>query len=76
MRFTTPVNFLPNGTEVLVKKPGEKLYSMETTPDVDANWNELLWGRYFSISEDEAKTLWGDDYRNYEDPVRSGWTGG
>lgn len=67
VKFQSPVDFEPNGHEFLVEQPGAKKYIGESWDEIDANWEELLWGRYFSISEDEAKRLWGDDYEKYWD---------
>lgn len=65
-----------NGHEVLIVEPDEKIYVGDSWEEIDRNWEELLWGRYFSISEEEARALWPDDYLDYMDPIKSGWTGG
>ncbi|KAI8959337.1 hypothetical protein F5Y11DRAFT_305699 [Daldinia sp. FL1419] len=75
VQFKLPVDFTSNGDEFLVAEPGDKSY-IGTTSDVDAAWKKLLWGRYFSVSEDEAKDLWGDEYTEYWDHHRSGYTAG
>lgn len=75
-RFKSPVDFEMNGHEVLIVEPDEKIYVGDSWEEIDRNWEELLWGRYFSISEEEAKSLWPDDYLDYMDPIKSGWTGG
>ncbi|KAK1969810.1 hypothetical protein LY78DRAFT_571239, partial [Colletotrichum sublineola] len=54
----------------------EKTYVGTPSKEIDDAWTELLWGRYFSISEREAKELWGEDYMAYWDHDKSGWTGG
>lgn len=59
----------------LNEQPGGPKY-FGTGAEVDAAWDELLWGRYFSISENEARQLWGDEYREYRDFIRGGYTGG
>ena len=76
VRFKSPVDFEANGHEFLVTQPGDKAYVGNTTKEVDDAWAELLWGRYFSISEKEAISLWGDEHLMYSDPIRSGYTGG
>jgi hypothetical protein len=76
VKFKTPVDFELDGHEFLVTEPGEKMYVGDPSPEIDRNWQELLWGRYFSISEDEAKDIWGDDHEKYKDVLRSGYTGG
>lgn len=70
------MDFELNGHEFLVTNPNEKVYTGESWEEIDRNWKELLWGRYFSLSEGEAKELWGDDYQMYRDRVKSGYTGG
>ncbi|KAJ4424905.1 hypothetical protein N0V82_000408 [Gnomoniopsis sp. IMI 355080] len=76
VRFKSPVDFEMDGHEFLVVEPDEKIYVGDSWDEIDRNWEELLWGRYFSISEDEAKSLWPDKYLEYVDPIKSGWTGG
>lgn len=76
IRFKSPVDFETNGHEFLVTNPDDKTYVGDTTPEVDRAWEEMLWGRYFSISEAEAKSLWGSSYKEYWDHTRSGYTGG
>ncbi|KAI0891002.1 hypothetical protein F4806DRAFT_484289 [Annulohypoxylon nitens] len=75
VRFKLPVDFAPNGDEFLVAQPGDESY-IGITEEVDAAWKKLLWGRYFSISETEAKQLWGNEYQEYWDHHRSGYTAG
>lgn len=76
VRFKSAVDFEENGHEYLITDPADKAYVGATTRDVDRAWEEMLWGRYFSISESEAKSFWGDNYRDYWDHHRSGYTGG
>ncbi|KAK1994549.1 hypothetical protein LX36DRAFT_713790 [Colletotrichum falcatum] len=76
VRFGTPVDFEENGDEVLVTDNNEKTYVGTPSNELDDAWTQLLWGRYFSISEKEAKELWGEDYMVYWDHDKSGWTGG
>ncbi|KAI7773294.1 hypothetical protein LA080_011343 [Diaporthe eres] len=76
VRFKSAVDFEENGHEFLVTDPADKAYVGATSKDIDRAWQEMLWGRYFSISESEAKSLWGDDYKDYWDHHRSGYTGG
>jgi hypothetical protein len=75
-RFTTPVDFQLDGTEFLVTSPGETMYVGTPSDQIDRAWEELLWGRYFSISEEEAKDLWGADYGIYYDRAKTGYSGG
>lgn len=76
VRFKSPVDFEANGHEFLVTEPSGKSYVGNTTKEVDDAWKDLLWGRYFSISEAEAKKLWGEEYRSFWDHDRSGYTAG
>jgi len=70
------VDFRLDGTEFLVTSPEETMYVGPPTEKIDRAWEELLWGRYFSISEEEAKDLWGTDYHMYYDRVKTGYSGG
>lgn len=76
VRFISPVDFEANGHEFLVTEPSGKSYVGNTTKEIDDAWKDLLWGRYFSISEAEAKKLWGEEYRSFWDHDRSGYTAG
>ena len=51
-------------------------YFGEPSPEIDKNWNDLIGFRYFSISEEEAKSVWGDGYINYVDQLQGGYTAG
>ncbi|KAH8819356.1 hypothetical protein F5884DRAFT_9763 [Xylogone sp. PMI_703] len=76
-RFKYPVDFrLDDGEEYLVMEPDDKVYTGTPSPEIDHAWHELLWGRYFSISEEEAKRLWPDNYEDFRDREKSGFTGG
>ena len=75
-RFKTAVDFYPNQTLFMVTQPGDVSYT-GTGAHVDAAWEALIWGRYFSISEAEATALWGAEGREqYRDRMRGGFTGG
>ncbi|KUL81715.1 hypothetical protein ZTR_09659 [Talaromyces verruculosus] len=71
--FTGGVNFTPEGEEVL----GPSVYVGEPGPEIDEAWNAIIGGEshYFSISEAEAKQLWGPSYEKYRDRGHGGWTG-
>lgn len=76
-RFKYPVDFrLNDGTEYLVTEPGDIMYTGKPSPEIDRAWNDLLWGRYFSISEEEAKRLWGDRFEEFRDRALTGFTAG
>ena len=51
-------------------------YFGEPSPEIDENWEKLIEFRYFSISEEEAKGVWGDDYHEYVDQLQGGYTAG
>ena len=74
--FSGNVKFLENGTEVLALDPDDTVYVCEPTKAIDRAWDKLLESRYFSISEEEAKLLWGDSYEVYRDHKNGGFTGG
>lgn len=76
VRFKSAVDFEKDGHEFLVTNSSDKAYVGATTKDIDLAWEELLWGRYFSISESEARDLWGEGYREYGDHHKTGYTGG
>ncbi|EME78253.1 uncharacterized protein MYCFIDRAFT_144082 [Pseudocercospora fijiensis CIRAD86] len=75
-RFTGSVGFLPDGTKTLVFDPAEPVYVGDPSPEIDRNWDELVEDRYWSISEDEAKMLWGVGHERYRDHAKGGYTGG
>ncbi|KXT15673.1 hypothetical protein AC579_6114 [Pseudocercospora musae] len=75
-RFTSSVGFHSDGTEFLIQEPSEPVYVGEPSPEIDGAWEELVHDRYWSISESEAKSLWGVGYEMYRDEVKGGWTGG
>lgn len=70
------MEFAEDGTESLVFAPGEPVYVGEPSDEIDQAWSKLLDGRYFSISESEAKAMWQDDYMRYRDNMKGGFTGG
>ncbi|KAH8802198.1 hypothetical protein F5882DRAFT_457212 [Hyaloscypha sp. PMI_1271] len=45
-------------------------------PEIDENWRNLIGMRYFSISEEEAKSVWPDNYNDYIDQLQGGYTAG
>lgn len=48
----------------------------EPNPTIDANWARILEGRYFSISIEDAKRAWGDQYLDFVNQLKGGWTAG
>ncbi|KXJ86420.1 hypothetical protein Micbo1qcDRAFT_140322 [Microdochium bolleyi] len=45
-------------------------------PEIDRNWDNLTWGRYVLITEEEAKSTWGDNIADYFDHQRGGYVAG
>ncbi|ENH98542.1 hypothetical protein COCC4DRAFT_67259 [Bipolaris maydis ATCC 48331] len=76
LQYTSGIEFTDNGLPQLVYSPGEVLYVGELSPAIDKAWDELIKGRYFSISENKAKELWGEKYKDYRDRIDGGFTGG
>ncbi|TGO44240.1 hypothetical protein BCON_0565g00040 [Botryotinia convoluta] len=72
-RFTGGVDFSPKGIEVLAPS----MYVGEPSLEIDEAWNAIIGGEshYFSVSEDEARRLWGAESDRYRDRIRGGWTG-
>lgn len=75
-KFTGGVEFTENGELFLIDAPGERVYVGQPNGDIDEAWHNLLDGRYFSLSEDEAKSIWGDGYEIYRDQAVGGFSGG
>ncbi|KAH8649206.1 hypothetical protein BX600DRAFT_502651 [Xylariales sp. PMI_506] len=42
-------------------------------PEVDSNWEKLIEGRYFRITEVEAQESFGDSYKDYWDAEAGGY---
>ncbi|CAA9964399.1 DUF3328 domain containing protein [Pyrenophora teres f. maculata] len=75
-RFDGNVTFLENATEILHLDPQTPLYVGPPSPEIDHNWEVITETRYWSISEDEAKRLWGVGRAQYQDHIKGGYTGG
>jgi hypothetical protein len=82
VRFTGSPQFSPNGSmshkpfDPSISWPENVHYFGEPSPEIDANWEKLIEFRYFSISEEEAKSVWGDGYHEYVDQLQGGYTAG
>ena len=82
VRFTGSPQFSPNGTmshkpfDPSISWPENVHYFGEPSPEIDENWEKLIEFRYFSISEEEAKSVWRDDYHEYVDQLQGGYTAG
>ena len=70
------MTFLENTTEILHLDPQIPLYVGPPNPEIDHNWEAITEARYWSISEDEAKRLWGVGRAQYRDHIKGGYTGG
>ncbi|KAF2663827.1 hypothetical protein BT63DRAFT_460949 [Microthyrium microscopicum] len=64
-----------NGS-LFIPNPDPVRYIGEPNAEVDKNWDELTWGRYFLITEDEAKSAWGDDVGEFWDEKQGGYVAG
>jgi hypothetical protein len=57
--------------------PENRQYFGEPTRAIDENWDELIGGRYFEITEEEARrTLGKDKYTEYWDGTRQRYEAG
>lgn len=75
-KFAGNVKWLENGTEILILDPADPVYVGDPSPDIDRAWDSLVEGRYFSISREEARRIWGDAHEVYRDETSGGYTGG
>lgn len=57
-----------NGTGYIVHNPSEPRYVGPPTDEVDAAWKELVKGRYFNITEEEAEIAFGTPHGLYNHP--------
>jgi len=82
VRFAGSPQFSSNGTmshkpfDPSISWPENVHYFGEPSPEIDENWEKLIGFRYFSISEEEAKCVWRDDYHEYVDQLQGGYTAG
>jgi hypothetical protein len=82
VRFGGSPEFYTNGTswqrpvDESAPWPENVRYFGEPSREIDNNWEELIGRRYFSISKEEAKGVWGEKYREYVDQLRGGYTAG
>ncbi|KAH8678365.1 hypothetical protein BX600DRAFT_431648 [Xylariales sp. PMI_506] len=70
-RFTRSPEFYDNGTawmppvDYTSPWPENVNYVGEPSPEIDANWEQLIKGRYFLLTEQEAERAWGDKRHDY-----------
>jgi hypothetical protein len=82
VRFSGSPQFYTNGTswqrhiDESAPWPENVRYFGEPSPEIDENWEKLIQWRYFSISEEEAKSVWSEKYHEYVDELEGGYTAG
>ncbi|CAK7221034.1 hypothetical protein SBRCBS47491_004389 [Sporothrix bragantina] len=69
--FTGGVNFNEKG-EMYKPHPGKDIY-VGAGPLVDKEWDVLTFGRYFIISDDEARETFGPGYKEYYNEQFNGY---
>lgn len=57
-----------NGTGYIVRNPSEPRYVGPPTDELDAAWEELVKGRYFNVTEEEAEMAFGKPHGLYNHP--------
>ncbi|KAI1842108.1 hypothetical protein JX266_011641 [Neoarthrinium moseri] len=70
--FTGAPAIRSNGTVYVPHQDGIR-YVGAPSPQLDHAWEQLVGGRYFLITEQEAKATWGPDYRGYWSQARGGY---
>ncbi|ETI25970.1 hypothetical protein G647_02747 [Cladophialophora carrionii CBS 160.54] len=61
---------------MFVPNPDPVRYVGPPSPEIDKNWEKLTWGRYFLITEEEARASWGEEIEEYWDEQRGGYVTG
>jgi hypothetical protein len=74
VQFSGSPSFDSNGVESMV--PESPPYTGYPSPEIDEAWEALNGGRYFAITEKEAKELWGKGYMEFADKIHGGFTTG
>jgi hypothetical protein len=64
VKFTGTAVFEEGGVAYRERVPGTKEY-IGAGDEVDKNWDELIKGRYFYLTEEEAKVQWPTNYKQY-----------
>ncbi|SMY23684.1 unnamed protein product [Zymoseptoria tritici ST99CH_1A5] len=72
--FVGSPEFRDDGTEYVpddgVDRP---VYVGEPSRSIDHEWALLHWGRFFLLSEDEARSAWGKGFEQYWSPRQGGY---
>lgn len=72
--FEGSPRFLNDGTEYVPKSESEESqYTGEPSRAIDRSWELLHWGRFFLLSEAEARDAWGPAYKEYWAPKEGGY---
>ncbi|KAI1842115.1 hypothetical protein JX266_011648 [Neoarthrinium moseri] len=61
IHFTGSPIFDENGT-YWIPDPGSIKYIGEPDAEIDKNWDDATWGRYFLVTEDEARQAFSERY--------------
>lgn len=54
-----------NGTGYRINNPNEPIYVGPPSPEIDKAWDQLLKGRYFVVTEEEAEEAFGKSHGLY-----------
>ncbi|KXL44888.1 MAG: hypothetical protein FE78DRAFT_91107 [Acidomyces sp. 'richmondensis'] len=65
VRFSGTASFDENGSAYRTSRPGEPQYVGTPTREIDDAWTALVGGRYFYLTEEEAREAWPDTYQEY-----------
>ncbi|KAI4863016.1 hypothetical protein F4820DRAFT_428419, partial [Hypoxylon rubiginosum] len=74
--FTGSPAFLDDGTEYVPPPPDgipRPKYVGEPSREIDHNWALLHWGRFFLLTDDEARDAWGPRYKEFWAPKQGGY---
>ncbi|KAH9825648.1 Cyclochlorotine biosynthesis protein [Teratosphaeria destructans] len=63
--FSGTAAFHDNGSAYRTSRVGEPQYVGTPSKEIDEAWDALIQGRYFYITEDEARQTWPDTYQQY-----------
>ena len=81
-RFAGSPQFLENGTSIIppisedAEWPENVDYFAEPSEEVDDAWDRLIGERYLSVSEEESKNFLCDNFMEYVDERKGGYSAG